>query len=109
MCYHIKDMSAENSNYEICFALSERRGEKTEKLIQDIKELSKKYNIYDEVTLSNITASKTLLETDNTLEYSISIASPNNKKGENIINFLEHVTKKMFDKYPVFTEPSNRF
>lgn len=97
-------MSTETSNYSIFFQLIERRGDKTERLIQEIKDLSIRHNIYDEVRLVNINPA-TIGSDENQLVYSIETATPSSKKGADIIFFLEHITKKMFDKYPAFTEP----
>lgn len=97
-------MSTENPNYSIFFHLIERRGEKTERLIQEIKDLSIHHDIYDEVRLVNINPA-TIGADENQLVYSIETGSPTNKKAVDIISFLEHITKKMFDKYPAFTEP----
>ena len=98
-------MSTDNSNYSIYFYLIERRGEKTERLIQEIKDLTLRFNIYDEVRLVSATPASLIGADENTLTYSINMSTPTTKKGEEIIAFLEYVTKKMFDKYPAFTEP----
>jgi hypothetical protein len=101
-------MNTTTPQYTLHLALTERKGDKTDRLIREMKKLSIKYDLLDEVTLLSRGSSKTLMEEDNTLTYAVSVPTPNSKKGVNIVAFLEQITQKMFDKYPVFTEPEAR-
>jgi hypothetical protein len=98
-------MSTELNTFSIYFSLLERRGEKTDRLIKEIIDLSKQLNVYDEVTLVSASPAKTAGPDENKLTYSIQVTSPNNKKATDIVAFLEYIFQKMFDKYPAFTEP----
>jgi hypothetical protein len=98
-------MSTELNTFPIYFSLIERRGEKTDRLITEIIDLSKQLNVYEEISLVSTSPASTAGPDENKLIYCIQISSPNNKKANDIITFLEYIFQKMFDKYPAFTEP----
>lgn len=98
-------MSTELNTFSIYFSLIERRGEKTDRLIKEIIDLSKQLSVYDEVSLVTATPARTAGPDENKLTYCIQISSHNNKKATEIVTFLEYIFQKMFDKYPAFTEP----
>lgn len=100
-------MSTETTTYPIYFSLIERSGEKTDRLIKEIRALSKSLNIYDEVTFVSSVPANNGGTDEMLLTYCIQINSPVNKKGAEIVTFLEYIFQKMFDKYPAFTEPQN--
>lgn len=98
-------MTSENNTFPIYIKLVEQRGDKTERLVDEIKSLSLRFNIYDDVTLAAILPSNTGSE-ENTLVYCINTTPTNHsQKSGHIIDFLEYVFQKMFDKYPAYTEP----
>lgn len=100
-------MSSESNTFPIYIKLIEQRGEKTERLMEEIKNLSMRFNIYDEVTLETVTDSDTGSQ-DNSLTYCIAITpASHSQKSKNTIDFLEYLVQKMFNKYPALTEPPN--
>ena len=98
-------MNTDIDIFPLFVQLVEQRGDKTEMLIQEIKKLSERFNIYDDVTLATITASTTS-SSDNVLIYQIN-TTPTSKAANatSPIEFLEYLFQKMFDKYPSYVEP----
>ena len=91
--------------YELKFSLIEKKGEKTDALIEEMIELSKVYDIYEECSLSHLVSLDHDLSVDeNKLIYVISLPSAITKKTGQVLGFLNHVFQKMFNKYPAFTE-----
>jgi len=98
-------MNSENDIFPIFLQLIEQRGDKTENLVAEIKRLSERFNIYDDVILSGIIPSNTSA-TENALIYQINTTpTSNSPKSGDIIDFLESIFQKMFDKYPSYVEP----
>ena len=98
-------MSSENNALPIYIKLIEQRGDKTERLMEEIKSLSERFNIYDDVTLSGVIPSTSSAE-ENALIYCINTTPTNNsQKAGNIMDFLEYLFQKMFNKYPAYTDP----
>lgn len=91
--------------YELRFSLIEKKGEKTDALIEEMVELSKEYDIYEECRFSHLVNFDDDLSVDeNKLIYTITLPSAVTKKSGQVLNFLSHVFQKMFNKYPAFTE-----
>lgn len=100
------NMSPETNTFPIYIKLIEQKGEKTERLIEEIKNLSIKFNILDDVSLSAILPS-TSGSDENSLIYCINTTPTNHSTSSGqIIDFLEYIFQKMFDKYPAYTEPN---
>lgn len=100
-------MNSENDTFPIFLQLIEQRGDKTEALIIEIKKLSERFNIYDDVILSSIIQSNTSA-TENALIYQVNTSPTiNSHKSGDIIDFLESIFQKMFDKYPSYVEPTH--
>jgi len=101
----VTPMNAESDIFPIFFQLIEQKGEKTEALINEIKRLSDKFNIYEDIRLAGITQSGTN-SNENVLIYELSTTpTSNSPKSNYIIDFLEYIFQKMFDKYPSYIEP----
>lgn len=78
---------------------------KSQKLANEIFELSKRFNIYEIVTLADYIERGTDNGED-LLIYRIDVKpQTRSDNGEDVINFLDHVFKKMFDKFPSYVEP----
>lgn len=91
--------------YELRFSLTEKKGEKTNSLIEEMIELTKEYDIYEECTFSHlITSDRDLSSDENRLIYVISFPTATTKKSGQVLSFLSHVFQKMFNKYPAFSE-----
>lgn len=98
-------MSSETNTFPIYIKLIEQRGEKTERLMEEIKNLSLRLDIYDEVTLEPMLENEIGGE-ENSLIYCITTNPANHsQKSGQIVDFLEYLVQKMFNKYPAFTEP----
>jgi hypothetical protein len=100
----IPNMSSNIESLPIYIQLVETPS-KTPRLVEEIIQLSERFNLYESVTL----ASYTERGTDNgedILVYRID-AKPQSRQdeGSNVINFLDHIFRKMFDKFPSFVEP----
>ena len=98
-------MTTETNNFEIFFSLIEKRGEKTEQLINDIARLAEKHNIQENVTFSGINHANTAGDNQNKIIYSISLPSATTPKAADVMSFLSYIFNKMFEKFPAFTEP----
>lgn len=97
-------MSSEKNKFPVYIKFVEQKGEKTERLIEEIKTLSRRFNIYDEISLMAVLPSTSNSE-ENSLIYCI-MANPaeHSYVSNQIIDFLEYVFQKMFEKYPAYTE-----
>jgi len=97
-------MSMNVDNLPLYIQLVETKA-KTPQLVEEIIQVSQRFNLYDEVSLVSVSDQ----ETDNgevVLVYKIQ--TKNNGKqeeGENVTNFLDHIFRKMFSRFPSFTEP----
>lgn len=77
---------------------------KTNKLVEEINSLTERFNLTGIVTLVHYNSALTDNGED-VLIYKIKTKStPKDENGENIINFLDHIFKKMFDRYPSYVE-----
>lgn len=98
-------MSTDTQNFEIYFSLIEKRGEKTDQLINEMIRITKELDVYDQVTFAGTLSASSAGPNDNKLVYCIEIPTVSSVKGAAIISFLSYVFEKMFDKFPAFTEP----
>lgn len=89
--------------YELYFSLIEKRGDKTNALIEEITALTKQYDLYEECTLENIVPSQMGVD-EYKLVYKLKLPSVSTKKSGQVLNFFSHIFQKMFNKYPAFTE-----
>jgi len=100
-------MSPESNIFPIYFKLQEQRGEKTERLMDEINLLSERFDISEDVNFVRLLPSPSN-STENVLVYSISTTPASHSlKGERVINFLEYIFQKLFEKYPAYTEPDS--
>lgn len=88
--------------YELKFSLTEKRGERTNNLIQEIATVIESYGLEEEVSFSYLVASPSELD-ENNLVYTISTPSASTKKAGTIVDFIVYIFQKMFNKYPAFT------
>lgn len=78
---------------------------KSQKLVQEIFELAKRFNLYEVVTLADYVERGTDNGED-LIVYRIDIHPQTRAdNGEDVMNFLDHVFNKMFDKFPSYVEP----
>jgi hypothetical protein len=97
-------MSSESNTFPIFFKLQEQRGEKTERLMDEIKSLALRFNISEDIKFIRILPSNSSAN-ENILIYALNATPNNTPKSVSVINFLEYLFQKLFDKYPAFTEP----
>jgi hypothetical protein len=99
-------MTPESNIFPIYIKLVEQRGNKTELLMEEIKNLSIRFDISEDVKFVRLLPS-TSNSNENSIVYLIN-TNPisHSPKAMRTISFLSYIFEKMFDKYPAYTEPS---
>lgn len=97
-------MVVKNNSAAIFFKLIDQNDEKADITVEEISRLANKYDISDILSLSNY------IQTGNrdevVLIYTLDLNTGEKKDtAKNSLDFLEHIFKHMFDKYPTYTEP----
>jgi hypothetical protein len=89
----------------IYLKLFEKKGSPSDKLVEEIRNISQSFNVYDYVNLETIETNPKNVN-ENALNYSISINLADDDAAKRINSFLQQIFRELFDNYPAFTEPN---
>lgn len=99
-------MNNKSVELPVYLSLIENRGEKTERLIKEMKDLSISLGLSEEVSLKKITPTVNTSPDENSLIYCLALKTDmSSDKSQGVYKFLQHVFKQLFNKYPAFVEP----